>query len=320
MTIDTKLLNSFLMISESKNLNDAAHKANLTQSAISQGLKRLEEDLGVQLVVRHATPVQLTPAGTVLKQGAEIILSDLRRLRAYVREASEKGLKHCRLGLITSISEIFGSQLIVALKDHTEKLTLRSGLRVPLIESYLQKKIDILISDDPLIDLEGVERFKILRDPMLMAISEKLVKPGTTTVEEIYTKVPLISYGPSSQIGRFSTLVQRRMRIQTTPLYETDETHTMIKFIKEGHGWGMLTALCLAQGLPRLEGLKILELDKSRHARNIYLLSPEQELGETPKLVVNTILNSFHNDIYWKLKNVISWLTPELFLVQETNM
>jgi len=317
MTIDTRLLSMFLLISESKNLSQAAQKAGLTQSAISQALKRLEDDLDVKLVVRHASPVSLTAAGVALKENAEIILSEIKRLRLQVREAAEKGLKHCRLGLITSISEIFGSELIVALKDRSEKLTLRSGLRLPLTEAFLQNKIDILVSDDPLIELENLERFRILRDPMLIAISEELVGMGTQTVDDIFAQIPLIAYGPSSQIGRFSSLIQRRLGMQIMPTYETDETHTMIKFVKEGRGWGMLTALCLAQCLPQLEGLKIIELDQSRHARNVYSLSRKGELGMTPQLVVDTICEAFHNHLYWNLKRQVPWLRPELFKLKE---
>src|SRR5699024_8956625 len=142
MTIDTRLLSMFLLISESKNVSQAAQKAGLTQSAISQALKRLEDDLDVKLVVRHASPVSLTAAGVALKENAEIILSEIKRLRLQVREAAEKGLKHCRLDLITSIYEIFVSVLIMALKDRSEKMKMRIELCLALTEAFIQNKID----------------------------------------------------------------------------------------------------------------------------------------------------------------------------------
>ena len=70
--IDTGLLQLFVTIAESNSLNDAATRLGITQPAISQGLKQLEERLGTQLVVRRMRPVQLTVAGTVLRQNGDV--------------------------------------------------------------------------------------------------------------------------------------------------------------------------------------------------------------------------------------------------------
>lgn len=53
----------FQAVIETGNFYQAAEKCNVSQSAISQQIKKLEQELGVKLLDRHNRPFSLTPAG-----------------------------------------------------------------------------------------------------------------------------------------------------------------------------------------------------------------------------------------------------------------
>ena len=53
----------FQAIIETGNFYQAAEKCNVSQSAISQQIKKLEQELGVKLLDRHNRTFSLTPAG-----------------------------------------------------------------------------------------------------------------------------------------------------------------------------------------------------------------------------------------------------------------
>lgn len=63
----------FLMIAEEGSISKAADKLYLTQPSLSKYLKRLEENLGVELFSRDRYPLALTQAGIIYKRYVEEI-------------------------------------------------------------------------------------------------------------------------------------------------------------------------------------------------------------------------------------------------------
>lgn len=84
--LDSTLLRSFLVIADTGNLTEAAHRLSRTQSAISVQLRRLEGDLGAALFHRTPRGMVLTEAGERLRPKARRILSDLREAGALFRD------------------------------------------------------------------------------------------------------------------------------------------------------------------------------------------------------------------------------------------
>ncbi|MFT5720074.1 MAG: DNA-binding transcriptional LysR family regulator [Motiliproteus sp.] len=311
--LDTNALATFMVISEADSLTDAAKRLGITQSAVSQSLKQLEDTLGTELVARRTSPVRLTAAGSVLRLKAGTILGDLRRLNATVRATAKKGVIQCRVGLVTSCSEVFGSKLIASLSSQAEQLTLRSGLTPPLAEAFFNREIDILISDMTLIEEDNLERFKLFRDPMVLVVSERHFSSSDFSIEALAAEQPLIKYSRIPHIGSYSEVVLRRMQILADVKYETDDTHTLINFVKDGHGWAILSAGCLAQTLYKLDGVKIIELDNSRHSRTLSLLARKGEMGEIPEQIATAIKDIFRDSVYPQLLAAAPWMKSEIF-------
>jgi len=81
MLYDTSLLRTFVAVSDSGSFTKAAREVNLTQSAVSLHVKRLEDQVGSRLIVRNARGVRLTGQG-------EILLSYARRILALYKLSS----------------------------------------------------------------------------------------------------------------------------------------------------------------------------------------------------------------------------------------
>jgi len=82
MLYDTALLRTFVAICDGGSFTKAAREVNLTQSAVSLHVKRLEDQVGSRLIVRNAHGVRLTGQG-------EILLSYARRILALYKEAEQ---------------------------------------------------------------------------------------------------------------------------------------------------------------------------------------------------------------------------------------
>ncbi|CAE6792459.1 LysR family transcriptional regulator [Paraburkholderia aspalathi] len=78
--LDWNLLRTFLAIAKEGSVSRAATKLHLTQPAVSQALRRLEEQLGLRLVDRHGPRIEVTQAGIEVKQIAEDVYGTISRL------------------------------------------------------------------------------------------------------------------------------------------------------------------------------------------------------------------------------------------------
>lgn len=112
MRIDLNLLPLFLAVAEEHNFRAAADRLGVTRSAVSQGIRRLEDAVGTALVMRTTRSVRLTEAGERLRDALSLPLSELGRgLENVAAEKAPRG----RLRIAaTSIAERFLSGPLIA--------------------------------------------------------------------------------------------------------------------------------------------------------------------------------------------------------------
>lgn len=77
--MDIKTLRYFLEVAREENITRAAGKLCIAQPPLSRQLQKLEEELGVQLLIRGKRKIQLTEEGKFLKQQAEEIIAMVER-------------------------------------------------------------------------------------------------------------------------------------------------------------------------------------------------------------------------------------------------
>lgn len=78
-------LRYFLAVVKYHNFTEVAESCNISQSAISQQIKALEQELGVQLLIRHNRTFSLTPAGELFAQRGTVLLADYEKLCSDVK-------------------------------------------------------------------------------------------------------------------------------------------------------------------------------------------------------------------------------------------
>jgi DNA-binding transcriptional LysR family regulator len=112
MRMDLNLLPLFLAVAETKNFRAAADRLGVTRSAVSQGVRRLEESVGQRLVTRTTRAVSLTEDGERLRAALSTPLTDIRHaLERASGDTRPRG--HLKIA-VTSIAERFLSGPLVA--------------------------------------------------------------------------------------------------------------------------------------------------------------------------------------------------------------
>lgn len=91
-----KLLRQFIEVATFKNVSQAANKLCLSQPTLTHNMKKLEENLGVQLLIRSSSGVRLTEYGELLLEQARMMqrIYDNTLIKMdFLKERQERSLK-----------------------------------------------------------------------------------------------------------------------------------------------------------------------------------------------------------------------------------
>jgi DNA-binding transcriptional LysR family regulator len=88
MALELRPLRSFLVTASELHFSRAAKALHVSQSALSQQIKALEDSLGTALFARTSRMVELTPAGRALLEAAPRVLFEVDRAVDRVRQAA----------------------------------------------------------------------------------------------------------------------------------------------------------------------------------------------------------------------------------------
>ncbi|VBB09102.1 transcription regulator hth lysr [Lucifera butyrica] len=101
--MDIRQLHYFLAIAEEGQITGAAKRLHMAQPPLSQQLKLLETELGVQLIRRGSRRIQLTEAGSALRNRAEQILALMETTFKEVKEFHDGDKGTLAIGTVASL-------------------------------------------------------------------------------------------------------------------------------------------------------------------------------------------------------------------------
>ena len=106
--MDQRYLEYILVLAETGNMTRAAQKLYISQPALSQGIRRIEAELGVTLFVRDRTKVVPTAAALqVAKEGMPLVLKVEALTQSIINQGTDVAY-HVRIGL----SQFYGHHML----------------------------------------------------------------------------------------------------------------------------------------------------------------------------------------------------------------
>ncbi|WP_078381859.1 LysR family transcriptional regulator [Sutcliffiella halmapala] len=153
--MDIRQLRYFTVIAEEKNISQAARKLHMSQPPLSQQLKQMEEELGVNLIYREGKKLHLTEAGERLYQHAVQVTKLMEEGMEEVKEVGN-GLKGTlKLG-VNTLSETSLSTRLFAFREHYPSVTyeIHQNESVQLFQLLRDRTIDLAIIRFPVQDDE----------------------------------------------------------------------------------------------------------------------------------------------------------------------
>ena len=164
-------LHVFRTVVEAGGVTRAADRLHRVQSNVTTRVRKLEEDLGVELFLREGRRLQLSPAGNVLLGYAERLLALATEAREALQESGPRGV--LRLGSMesTAAARLPRPLALLARRHPAITVELRTGAPRQLIPAVIAGELDAVLVAEPIDDkrlafeLAWVEDYVIIAGP-----------------------------------------------------------------------------------------------------------------------------------------------------------
>ncbi len=319
---DLRALEAFVTVCDVGSMAGAAQRLGVSQSAVSQLVRALEHDQGVQLFDRDVRPAQPTRAGRVLQGLAEELLSQARAMSEQLRGAARHEHQQIRLGCVDSFAATVGPELIRALSGSARQMQLWSGLTPGLSAQLQARELDLAICTETTVDDARIVQRPLLSEAWVAVFPKgKRQSPQAPldAVRDLKTRVgdlPLIRYSQRSVIGQQIDRFLGHVGMQPARRYEFDATDPLLSLVAAGLGWAITTPLCLWQSRAWLSQVQVLPLPATRLGRReFFLLCREAEWGGFADEVARLTHRVLEHDTLPALRKLIPALPPEAITV-----
>lgn len=138
-------LRYFRAVAHDGNLTRTAERLNLTQSALSVQIRKLEEQLGHALFDRRGRQLHLTEAGRIALDHADAIFTTGDELLGTLRETGT-ARQALRVGALATLSRNFQMEFLRPVLGRTDiELVLRSGGAAELLRALEALNLDVVL-------------------------------------------------------------------------------------------------------------------------------------------------------------------------------
>jgi DNA-binding transcriptional LysR family regulator len=255
IVVELRQLSYFAAVARHRHFTRAAEEIRIAQPALSQQVRRLEAELGIELLRRTTRRVELTEAGELLLERANRILQEVEAARQELSELSGLLRGHVSLGSLP-LASLGVPAMLEAFRE------LYPGVGMHLHEQAIDVILNLLRRDE--LDLAfamagpgqvGPEMTaRILYEEELVAVmstGHALAGRTAVRVEELAADA-LIGFRPGSALRR--AVDERLERADPAPEYafETFELETIRSLASHGLGVALLPAGYLHPAGPRV--------------------------------------------------------------------
>lgn len=244
--MDLRELRYFRAIAECGTFSHAAAHLNVAQPALSRQVKKLEHELGVELLRRSSRGVVPTEAGQALLQRTALLEQELGATRRYVSAMAARVTGTLSVAVQSPVSLFLLPKLVKEYRTRYPGVMLhvREGYSGDIMQAMLAGQVDIAIVDKPShphVDLVAkplwVETFSLVGPPGAPATSRE---PGATATFADLAQLAIIAPSRRHVVRRLLDAAFERRSLKFQPVFEADGALMIYEMVKEGLGYTVM--------------------------------------------------------------------------------
>ena len=277
-------LEMFIALAETRHFGRAAENCSVTQPSLSAAIKRLEGELGVQLVIRGARFQGLTPEGARVLDWARRIVGDARTLREEMRAVRHGLAGHLRLGVIPTALPMVARLTSPFLARHPNvRLEIRARSSIEILQQIDALTLDAGISyldNEPLGRVETVPLYAERYDA-LMRRDHKLARRKRLDWADL-AQTALCLLTPDMQNRRILDNALLQAGVQADLSLQANSTLALVAHVQAGPWVSVVTTQTAALFAPSPD-LCAVPLPEEGALKQVGLIAPWRET-HTPVL------------------------------------
>ncbi|WP_372624333.1 LysR substrate-binding domain-containing protein [Falsiroseomonas sp.] len=173
MALDLRQLRYFVAVAEEGHVTRAAERLGMQQPPLSQQIKALEGQLGLQLFRRRPRGVELTESGQVLFEEARAILARLEQAERATQSTARGEQGKLRIGVApTAPFHPFVPAVIRAFREAYPdvSVTLDECLSRQAVQGLTEARLDAAFVRAELPDARELTIYRLIEEPMVIAL------------------------------------------------------------------------------------------------------------------------------------------------------
>lgn len=277
-------LRYFLEVAREQHVTRSAEKLHIAQPALTQALKRLEEDLGVPLFVRKGRNIELNEYGLHLYRSLAPMIEHLDRIPGELASMAKLHADTVRLNVLAA-SALLTKAIIDYRKSHT-------GLHFQVFQNSMSDISDILITtkEHHPSSPERRENETVIHEKIyLAAAAEKYGDVDKISFSQV-AEEGFISLLGSRQFRAVCDRICRRAGFRPKVIFESDNPTAVQNMIAASMGVGFWPEF--TWGKPESEEIKLLTVQDFPCGRDIVIKKSNERAQ-----------NAHVNDFYLFLKD-----------------
>ncbi len=246
MHIELRHLRSFLAVAEELHFGRAAERLEVAQPPLSQQIRRLETELGVELFDRTGRPIRLTAAGEAFLEEAQLALRHAARATQRSRRAAGGQLGRLSVGATFWALTAVVPSVLRAFRARTPRVALELSTSAPthLVDGLQKEQLDVGFvafaewsGGRPTLSAEP-----LLEEPMMAIVPEdhRFAKRAAIRLEELAHE-PFVTFSRAVVPGLVDQQMAAFSKRGLTPaeIEETTDPWALLTLIAAGVGVGL---------------------------------------------------------------------------------
>jgi LysR family transcriptional activator of glutamate synthase operon len=270
--MEFRQLRYLVALADERSFTRAAAREHVAQPALSQQIRRLEDELGLPLVDRTTRRVALTSAGELLTERARRVIAELDAARSELGELTGIRSGRVTIGAMQTLGPFDLPRLLATFHEsHPEvELSVREEASDTLAEMLRTDAVDLaLLSVTDRIDRHGLEMHELAAEDLLVLLpaAHRLAGRRRVRMAELADE-DFISFREGWAMRHLLTQAAREAGFEPRVAFESNEVTRIRALVELGLGVALVARSAAGESEP---GVRAVALSEPRPRRDVTL-------------------------------------------------
>jgi DNA-binding transcriptional LysR family regulator len=308
---DLHALEVFVMTVELGGMSQCANHLQVTQSAVSQTIAKLEGGIGAALFDRKMRPLGLTASGKSLFARGQKLIAHAKLAYDELREGANLPISSVTVAMSFSLANQLTVPLLRTLGQRADHWNIRSGISMEHQGEFLARDIDMLVSGSfNLEHRDTVELHTVFEESFILVFPKEYREP--LDLIGVPSTLPFIRFSRLTGTGQAIERQILRMKLKLPQMIEVESSHQQLALVAAGLGWTITTPVCLASVQEHWPKLRAEPMTRGRFSRAVQVVARTNELGDIPRLTAALCQNILRDESFPPLIVEYPWMKQQL--------